>query len=245
MIKDELTIRLTSSLWFAILSYSFTQLPIFNTIPYQLPIFTAILLVLYGFYYGYKTFLLPADKLLTFPARCVAAIWSLDLSALILAGKTSYGETFVFTCALIAALLGWIYLYKIFLLPNVTYSNNHPSNKQRLLCMIIFGFSGSFIGLAIFKFTIMTLFILSLSSYLGFTYGHLILLLPSSFKAAIKSIMIGYIGGAYALLITLPIVFHGFALITFPVISIIIVAVPSITVTLLMYLFSRFKLSKG
>lgn len=230
--KNNLTERVISAIWLGILGYLFvSNLTFFppyskHNLFFFFGIIISILFILFGFFRGYKTLLLPADHPDLFPVRCVAGVWLGALSCFMTMGLNSliydqYAQTnliILIAVALIAFLIGWKFLYRLLLFPKVNYLKLFPSLTQRVISAIWFGIIGYLLALIIIRQVagVIPVFVLLLASYLGFTYGYRILLLPSSVRGAIKSIMIGFIGNSYALLIVFLIfIFYQFSVLFF------------------------------
>lgn len=223
--KNHLIERLISAIWLGLLGYLFVYSLTFfppnleSNLFIFLGVVVSIFYVLFGFFRGYKNLLLPADTLDTFPIRCVAGIWFGSLTCFTIMGINSlvndrYAQitSIVFIpIALIAFLIGWLYFYRLLLIPKVNYLKLFPSLKLRVIAAIWFGIIGYLLALIIIRQAAgaITMFVLLLASYLGFTTGYRILLLPTSLRGTIKSIMLGFIGTSYALLIVFLIFLSG------------------------------------
>lgn len=210
--KNNLLERIISSIWLGVLGcffiYGFKETSLnlsykFLTIP---AITLFVFYGIYGFFYGFKKLLFSADQPNIFLLRCVASVWVISFSAYLVIFVTAliYHESTspnFFILGIInffAFLAAWIWLYRLFLFPKIIYVKLFPSYKQRIISAIWFGIVGGMLG-DIIKFDVIFTFLLA--SYLGFTYGYSILLLPSSFKGLIKSLVIGFIFSSYALFI--------------------------------------------
>lgn len=205
--KNHLSTRLISATSLGILGflffYSGTSLVFFSMA-------ICIVYSLLGYFHGYKILLLPADHLNAFPLRCVAGVWLGSLSYFIAMGINSFfidapktnGAIFI-GLAVFAFLIGWLFLYRALLFPRVTYLKLFPSLTQRVISAIWFGIIGYMLAVIVLKqvISMMSIFVLLLAAYLGFAYGYRILLLPTSIRGVVKSIIIGFIGNSYALFI--------------------------------------------
>lgn len=216
IMKNHLVERIFSATWLGILGYFFVyNLAFFSTnskhsIFIFLEIIVSIFYILLGFFRRYKILLLSVDDIDKFPVCCVSCIWlgSLAYFTTTLVNSLIYGKyaqvnlVISVVITLLTLLFGWVYLYRLFLFPKVTYLKQYPSLSQRVISAIWFGLIGFLLALIIKQTSgAMVIFVSLLASYLGFTFGYHILLLPLSMRGMIKTIMIGLIGSSYALFI--------------------------------------------
>lgn len=152
-------------------------------------------------------FLLPADQPNYLITRCTAGIWAAILCPSIIEvivelliqspnGLLLLRFTIVPLLWLVFFLLSWIFGYKILLLPNTQYRELFPTLTQRIISALWFGIFGNlalflmFITGALKSSNLYSL--ICLSSYIGFSFGYRILLLPTTLKATMKAVVIGF-----------------------------------------------------
>lgn len=212
--------RVIASLWFGALGYLLIPFFVFSFHLTFIQLVISILLMLvamtFGFLYGYKNVFQSTEHPNLFITRSVAAVWCGLIGLLIAQGIMSITISIsnqpnilemgvIIISVFIFILLGLIYVYRLLLLPSVSYSESFPELSQRILAMLWFGSIGSLIQ-AFFLHgpsNPNSLFVIILVSFLGFTYGSRILLLPASIKAALKSLIMGFIGSSFILLIVI------------------------------------------
>jgi hypothetical protein len=214
--KNHLIERTISAVCFGILGFLFFLSSKYFLINLKLNLIyfsmvVSLFFIIYGFFSGFKTLLLPIENLCKFPARCIAIIWGgglggcIKVYGLFLIYPIKEWMTLYLWCIsiFIGSVLGGVFLYKLFLLPKINYVKLSCSFSQRIVSLIWFGMVGGFLSLAINELPIMSFFILLLAAYFGFIYGPSIFLLPSSFKSIIKSMVIGIVISGYALLMVM------------------------------------------
>lgn len=219
--------KLITVVWFGLLSYFFisAQNVFFPHLISAVPlfkwslIFLPVLAMVIGFCWGYKTLLLSAEQLPHFSLRCVSGIWTGSASYLLIIGLNINSLSALLTISIPGFLLGFLLVYRIFLYPTVSYSNPFPTLIQRIIAALYFGLA----GYCVFRWVEMDKyehlrdfaeFVFLLSAYMGFYYGYRVLLLPSSVRGFLKSIMLGILGSSYILFISLLIFSFGFVIIS-------------------------------
>lgn len=175
-----------------------------------LGVITSVGCSIYGFYYGYKSILLPASYLTNLPFRLIATPWLVSLLYFItmtiyfhFSNAMTIPVVYSIAIGLIGLILGWKIVYKLLMLPQVDYISSYPSFAQRIVATLWFGTAGYLLACLIMhgEGVLICFFVLLMSSYLGFIYGYRILLLPTTLRGGLKSIMMGIVGSSYALLI--------------------------------------------
>jgi len=220
-IKSPLTERIISALWFLLLGCLLipgikNEYYLSHTLQ-GYALLCGFIFACIGFFYGYKTLLLPADNTGSFMARWAGAAWASALGllvflilALIFPNINDKVPLLNIALTIVGFLWGFFYGYKFLLWPKIDYTDAFPTMTERVIATVWFGVVGYAVlhsyGQGIKD--ALGFFIMVFSAYLGFAYGWRILVLPFSGRAILKAIVLGLTGSSCLLLLFLLVRVH-------------------------------------
>ncbi|OGT64936.1 MAG: hypothetical protein A3J38_05135 [Gammaproteobacteria bacterium RIFCSPHIGHO2_12_FULL_45_9] len=217
---NHLSERMIATCWFCVLGLLLflwpnkTDLFFVNRGPMLMSVLVSVVFAGMGFFVGYKTLLVTADNRAGFITRWVAGAWwgglAVFMSMIFQLAHEPLGRRYpiLLSCApvFIAFLLGWFYGYNWLLCEKIQYERLYPTVKERIFAAIGYGVAGCFVFHG-FTDGPRGAFGVALAAYIGFSYGWSILVLPLSFRASCKAMMIGFINASYAIILFLPLLF--------------------------------------